>query len=302
MHLLGLRALLWSRISTTANPCSSFNISYSEVSRIPTLIQAGYAAGVLLSSPLGDLLRRRQLLLCLITLSTTLSVGLAVTNDLATFEGLSFVVRMVSCTPQILLPLAADLAPPERRASAISVVLAGLLFGILIARVLAGVIAEFVTWRVVYYLAIGTQAVVLVEPLHIQASLINIASSACFSNFWVTLTFLLGNSPYNYSTLVIGLFGLVGMFGVAMGPLIGKFIAKLVPCVQTAAGGIHIAAVIIAVIGLDVFRQMLQVDGRLRDIKALNAASKSATFGLDAEDDIDAQILGIAHGVRNGRL
>ena len=137
----------------------------------------------------------------------------------------------MSVTPQILLPLAADLAPPERRASAISVVLSGLLFGVLIARVLAGVIAEFTSWRVVYYMAVGTQGLVLVgsylilpdyppmnddltyfdilwtmakfaftEPQLIQACLVNMASSAQFSNFWVTLTFLLGGPPYNYST------------------------------------------------------------------------------------------------------
>ncbi|KAG5641472.1 hypothetical protein DXG03_005124 [Asterophora parasitica] len=264
-----------------------------------------YATGLLLISPLGDLLRRRQLLLSLITLSTTLTIGLAVTKSLVAFEVLSFLVGIVSVTPQILLPLAADLAPQERRASAISVVLSGLLFGILTARVLAGVIAEFATWRVVYYMAISTQAVVLVgcyfmcpdypskntditygeilwtmgkfavtEPLLIQASLINLASSACFSSYWVTLTFLLGGAPYHYSTLIIGLFGLVGMFGVAMGPFVGRLIDKLVPwyaclisifclavaqAVQTAAGGINIAAVIIATLGLDIFRQMLSV-------------------------------------------
>ncbi|KAF9465722.1 major facilitator superfamily domain-containing protein [Collybia nuda] len=283
----------------------SFNVSYSEVSRIPTLVQAGYAAGLLFLSPLGDLVRRRQLILCLVTLSTSLTIGLAVTDNLIVFEALSFLVGVVSVTPQILLPLAADLAPPERRASVLSIVLSGLLFGVLLARVLSGVIAEFTSWRVVYYLAIGVQAFVLggsylvipdypsknkeltywdilwtmakyavTEPLLIQGSLVNLASSACFANFWVTLTFLLGGPPYNYSTLVIGLFGLIGMFGVAMGPLVGRTIDMLVPWyaslvsvmllmvfqgVQTAAGGINIAAVIIATLGLDVFRQMVQI-------------------------------------------
>lgn len=74
--------------------------------------------------------------------------------------------------------------------------------------------------------------------------------------------------------LVIGLFGLVGMFGVALGPLVGRVIDSLVPwyaslislvflvcfqSIQVAAGGINIAAVILATLGLDIFRQMLQV-------------------------------------------
>ncbi len=123
------------------------------------------------------------------------------------------------------------MAPPERRASALSVVLSGLLLGVLIARVISGVIAQFTSWRVVYYMSVGVQFLVLggsylvlpdypaknkdmtywkilwtmakfafTEPILIQACLTNIASSASFSNFWVTLTFLLGSPPYNYTT------------------------------------------------------------------------------------------------------
>ena len=190
-----------------------------------------YATGLVLISPLGDLIRRRQLILSIVTLSTSLTIGLAVTRNLIVFETLSYLVGVVTVTPQILLPLAADLAPDKKRAAAISVVLSGLLFGILLARVFAGIIAEFTSWRVVYYFAVGVQALVLVgsywvlpdypsknkdltywnilwtmakfsvtEPILIQASLVNLASSACFSNFWVTLTFLLGGPPYHYST------------------------------------------------------------------------------------------------------
>ncbi|ESK85856.1 membrane protein [Moniliophthora roreri MCA 2997] len=282
----------------------SFDVSYSKISDVPTLIQAGYAVGLLFLSPLGDLVRRRQLILALVILSTALTIGLAVTNSIEVFIALSFLVGVVTVTPQILLPLAADLAPAEKRASAISVVFAGLLLGILMARVIAGIIGQYVTWRVVYYLSIGLQAIVLIEsylllpdypaknfnltyfdilwsmakycvtePILIQACLVNIASSALFNSFWVTLTFLLGGEPYHYSTLIIGLFGLIGICGVAMGPLIGRIIDKLIPwyasiissmgiilfmTVQVIGGGLHISAVIITTVGLDLFRQTVQ--------------------------------------------
>ncbi|KAL1748346.1 major facilitator superfamily domain-containing protein [Schizophyllum fasciatum] len=283
----------------------AFGVSYSEVSVIPTLVQAGYAVGLLLISPLGDLVRRRQLILALVAISTCLTIGLAVTSSLQVFSALTFLVGFVTVTPQILLPLAADLAPPARRASALALVLAGLLLGVLVARVLAGIIAQFTGWRVVYYVAIGVQALVLVwcwaivpdaprknrgltywhilvsmarfavtEPALVQACLINAASSAVFASFWVTLTFLLGGAPYYYNTLVIGLFGLVGMLGIAASPLVGRAVDGLVPwnasllailaliifqAIQVGANGINIAAVIIGAFGLDVFRQMLQV-------------------------------------------
>ena len=171
------------------------------------------------------------MILGIVALSTSLSIGLAVTRSLIVFETLSYLVGVVTVTPQILLPLAADMAPENKRATAISVVLSGLLFGILLARVLAGIIGEFTSWRVVYFFAVGVQALVLVgsylllpdypsknkdltywnilwtmakfsvtEPILIQGSLINLATSACFSNFWVTMTFLLGGPPYHYST------------------------------------------------------------------------------------------------------
>jgi predicted MFS family arabinose efflux permease len=170
----------------------------------------------LLITPLGDLVRRRPLILLLSVLAAGLTIGLPITSSVTVFEVLSLLVGFTSVVPQIMMPFAADLAPPERRASAIAIVLSGLLLGVMYARVIAGTIANFVTWRVVYWLALGLQAVMLVlfyfmlpdfpakntnlsyfgilltmakfavtEPLLIQAALINIAGSACFTNFWV---------------------------------------------------------------------------------------------------------------------
>ena len=82
------------------------------------------------------------------------------------------------------------------------------------------------------------------------------------------------NNDIDSRSLIIGLFGLVGMVGVAAGPFIGQVIDQLVPwyaalCssfmliifqgIQTGAGGINVAAVVISTIGLDIFRQTVQV-------------------------------------------
>ncbi|CAA7266066.1 unnamed protein product [Cyclocybe aegerita] len=319
----------------------AFGVSYGDVSRIPTLVQAGYATGLVLISPLGDLVRRRQLIICVVAISTLLTIGLAVTSSLKVFEALSFLVGAVSVTPQILIPLAADLAPPHRRASAIAVVLSGLLFGILVARVLSGIIAEFASYRVVYYYALGVQSLVLIgsyfllpdypskntdltyfkilwimakfavtEPVLIQGCLIIFSMSACFSNFWVTLTFLLGGPPYNYSTLVIGLFGLVGMLGVALGPLVGRLIDRLVPwyaslfsivmllvsqSVQLGAGGISVGAIIIATFGLDIFTQMLQVSVSTT-IFSINPAARARLNAVAILSIFIGQVMGTAVG------
>ncbi|CCM06156.1 uncharacterized protein FIBRA_08395 [Fibroporia radiculosa] len=321
----------------------TFKVSYDDVSRIPTLIQVGYAIGLLSISPLGDLVRRRPLILMLVFVSASLTIALAITKSLAVFEALSFLVGMFTVVPQILLPLVADLAPPHKRGQAMSIVLSGLLFGILLARVISGTIAQYVTWRVVYYLAIGLQYFVFVwlylvlpdypvkgkggtylgmlfsmfrmaatEPLVIQIILISIPSMACYTNFWVTLTFLLGGPPYNYSTLVIGLFGLVGMVGVAMAPLVGRACDNLVPwfaavianvayllvhAIAVGADGVNIAAVVIVCIGIDVFRQMTQVS-LTAAIFTLDPAARSRLNGIILISLFIGQIMGTSVGAK----
>jgi hypothetical protein len=76
-------------------------------------------------------------------------------------------------------------------------------------------------------------------------------------------------------SLVIGLFGLIGMAGVSASPFIGRMIDRLgtpwyssllstflliiFQAIETGAGGINVAAVVIVTFGQDVFRQLLQV-------------------------------------------
>lgn len=55
-------------------------------------------------------------------------------------------------TPQLMLPLVGDLAPPHRRASSLSIVVSGLALGMLIARLLSGILANFTSWRNIYWL------------------------------------------------------------------------------------------------------------------------------------------------------
>ena len=109
------------------------------------------------------MIRRRQFILLLIFLTTMLSIGLAVTRSFTAFLAINFFVGFGTVTPQVLIPLAADLSPPKRRAQSMAIVLSGLLLGILYARVLAGIIAEYVSWRNVYYMAIGTQGLVWIS-------------------------------------------------------------------------------------------------------------------------------------------
>ncbi|KAJ8131483.1 hypothetical protein O1611_g2143 [Lasiodiplodia mahajangana] len=218
-----------------------FHVSYERSSNVATLSQAGYAVGLLFLCPLGDIVPRRPFILFLIFATATM---LSRTYTLS---------RTV--TPQLMLPLVGDLAPAHRRASSLSLVVSGLALGLLVARVLSGVVANFTGWRNIYWLALGAQyltfilllftlpdypaknkglnyfkalwkmaVLVVEEPLLVQACLMGFLLSAVFTNFWTTLTFLLASPPYDYSSLEIGLFALIGIAVISLAPVWSRLI------------------------------------------------------------------------------
>ncbi|KAI1122657.1 major facilitator superfamily domain-containing protein [Nemania abortiva] len=232
-----------------------FDVSYERSSNVATLSQAGYAVGLLFLCPLGDIVPRRPFILFLIFVTATMWIGLCLTTKFEAFVSLSFLCGVGTVMPQIMLPLVGDLAPAHRRASSLSLVVSGLALGLLVARVLSGVVANFTAWRNIYWLALGAQyltltllfftlpdypaknkglnylkalwkmAVLIVEePLLIQACLMGFLLSAAFTNFWTTLTFLLASPPYNYSSLEIGLFALIGVAVISLAPVWSRLI------------------------------------------------------------------------------
>ncbi|KAI0155384.1 MFS general substrate transporter [Hypoxylon sp. FL1284] len=232
-----------------------FNVSYEKASDVAALSQAGYAVGLLFLCPLADMIPRRPFILFLIWMTATIWIGLCLTNNFNVFLSLSFLCGVGTVTPQLMLPLVGDLAPAHRRASSLSVVVSGLALGLLIARVLSGIVANFTSWRNIYWLAFGAQYLTLVllffylpdypaknkglnyfkalwgmavmvvtEPLLTQACIIGFLLSAAFTSFWTTLTFLLASPPYEYSSLEIGCFAFIGIVVVALAPVWSRLI------------------------------------------------------------------------------
>lgn len=234
---------------------------------------------------------------------------MCITRNFTAFRVVSLLAAVTTVTPQIMLPLVGDLAPPHRRAMSLSIVTSGNLLGILIARILSGIVTQYTAWRNIYWLALGLQyliwillwlfmpdyprttsglsyfttlwTIMLMLKKHavlVQACLISFATSACFTSYWTTLTFLLAGPPYHYSTLVIGLFALIGIAAMCLGPVYAKvFIDKLVPAISvyvglftdlvgvvigTYIGAFTVAGPIIQALGLDAGMQVTQIANR----------------------------------------
>ncbi|KAI1073715.1 MFS general substrate transporter [Whalleya microplaca] len=237
-----------------------FGISYERSALVPTVIQAGYAGGLLFIIPLGDIVRRRPMTLSLIFATAMFWLGCTLTHSFPAFLGMSFLVGLLTVTPQLMFPLTVQYAPQRHRATMISVVMSGIVFGILVARLLSGVITQYISWRNVFWMSFGLQVLIwlllfffmpdypvlrpgtsyprillkiiqlpFLKPDLTQEAFIAFLTMGMFTSFWTTLTFQLAD-VFQLSTLVIGLFALIGISPAFLNPVISRLLtARLHP-------------------------------------------------------------------------
>lgn len=227
------------------------HLSAAVAGLIVTVAQVGYAVGLVVILPLGDLVERRRLV---VILSVATALGLVVLGSSTSGTMLlpaAFVVGSLTVLAQVLVPFAASLAGEHERGRVVGIVMSGLLIGILMARTVAGLLAETGTWRVVYFAAaaaMAVQAVVLRatlpryreetglpyarllasvggllrrEPLLRLRAAFGLLSFATFSVLWTSMAFLLAGH-YHLSPGVIGLFGLAGAAGALAATMAGR--------------------------------------------------------------------------------
>jgi predicted MFS family arabinose efflux permease len=234
-----------------ADIAGTFGIEASKAGIISTLTQLGYATGVFLFVPLGDIMDKRKIILSLVALVALSLLGVAISPNLSILYFFSFCVGLTTGIPQIIVPFAAQLASPESRGKVIGTVVSAFLIGILLARTVSGTLGYLLGWRwmfviaaimmsclgvILYFRLPKAGSVAKMSYKELLRSLFTLISKyevlrrgaftgamlfGSFSVFWTALTFLLKSPAHNMNSNQIGLFGLVGAVGALGARIIG---------------------------------------------------------------------------------
>jgi predicted MFS family arabinose efflux permease len=231
---------------------ADLGVSAGTTALLVTASQIGYAAGLVLIVPLGDLLNRRRLVSGMLIVTTIGLAGAAAAPSLAGLAIALAVVGTTSVVAQILVPFASSLAGEDERGRVVGMVMSGLLIGILLARTFSGLVAQFGGWRLVYGLAAAGTLVLSIalaralpdvrpvagpsygrllrsvgtliaqEPLLRRRMVYGALGMAGFTVVWTSLALLLSRPPFSFGEAVIGLFGLAGLAGAMAAQFAGR--------------------------------------------------------------------------------
>jgi len=237
----------------------NFGVSITTASSIPSLTQLGFGLGIVLFVPLGDTIDRRWLILIKLGIVAGLLVLVGLAPNLLILAALSFLLGVFTVIPQLSIPFAAQIAPPDKRGRTIGIVMSGIFAGILMSRALSGAVGTWLGWRAIFFAAAVLMVLLALAVAKylphsgrstqlnywqvlrslpgifrrqstIQAACVTGAFLFCvFSVFWSTLAFMLAGPPFHDGPWVAGILGLVGITGSAAAPIVGRLADKKGP-------------------------------------------------------------------------
>ena len=136
----------------------TFHAKPEHVGLVAVGTQVGYACGILLFVPLGDVLERRALMMRMYAAVSAALLLVAMAPNLGCLVGASVLVGLLASVTHIVVPIAPDLVDETQRGRAIGVVMTGLLLGILLARTFSGWVSRIHGWRWVFVAAAAINA------------------------------------------------------------------------------------------------------------------------------------------------
>ncbi|HEX7750066.1 MAG TPA: MFS transporter [Bordetella sp.] len=249
---VGVIVVILSAAQPLTGPVSqALNLPPELEGLVAMLPQLGYAAGLLLLVPLCDLIENRRLIFqTLMCCAVFLGIAAFARSGWLFLASLAL-AGATSSVIQMLVPMAASMAPEHRRGRAVGNVMSGLMIGILLSRPLASVIAGSFGWRaffgieacadallaLVLYARLPTRrpaaaarysellrslwTLLRTEPVLQRSATLAALALGAFSAFWTAVALLLTQPPFSLGMHGIAAFALAGASGAIVTPLAG---------------------------------------------------------------------------------
>ncbi|MFJ7288688.1 MFS transporter [Curtobacterium sp. NPDC098951] len=292
---------------------SSLGTSAAVAGLLVTLTQVGYALGILLVVPLGDVLDRRRLVPGVLVASAIALLFAAVAPSFAVLLIALALMGLTTVAGQLLIPLAGDLADPAARGRVVGTIASGVLTGILVSRTVSGLVADAFGWRAIYVVAAAAALLFAVllrraipeldrrdrvryptliasvfravaEHRAVRVTLvISSAMFAVFTMFWTALTFLLSAEPFGYSTSAIGLVGLAGLAGAVAAQRVGRLHDRghSVPVTGAAIALVLVSLVVAGIGSTSIVVVLVAVVLLDVGVQATNVLNQTRLFAID---------------------
>lgn len=231
--------------------------SEEAVSRIAMFTQIGYAMGLLLIVPLGDMFKRKKIILSSFGFNILMLILFGVSHSLYLMLFASLMIGLTSVVPQMFVPIAAQLSQPRDKDKNVGLVMSGLLIGILASRLISGWVGELWGWREMYFIAAGIIFILGIlialflpdiKPTFVGrysklmtsifyyaraipslqlAAVRGALGLASFSVFWTTLTFHVEQPPFYGGSELAGSLSVFGIAGALSASLVGKMSGRV---------------------------------------------------------------------------
>ncbi|WP_085617790.1 MULTISPECIES: MFS transporter [unclassified Pseudomonas] len=232
---------------------ADLGVAQQQIGWVVGATQAGYALGLLLIVPLGDLIDRKRLLLGQLLFSALALVGVGMAPNWALLLLALAITGLMAVMVQVMVAHAASLAAPGQQGQAVGTVTSGIVLGILLARLVSGGLADLAGWRSVYLIAAGLLMLLALvlwrslpagQPVSLrsgyralivaqfrlyrhdrllrQRGLFGVLIFAAFSVLWSAMVMPLSAEPLALSHTEVGLFGLAGVAGTLAAARAGR--------------------------------------------------------------------------------
>jgi predicted MFS family arabinose efflux permease len=257
----------------------SFGVDRDAATLVVTVTQIGYALGLALLLPLGDLLENRKLASRTLIVTAAALTLAAFAPNLWVFLVASVLVGVTSVVAQILVPLAAHLAPQDSRGTFVGQVMTGLLLGIMLARSVASFAAAAWGWRSIYAISAALMLLTSIalfrmlprrSPTHtagyrsLLGSIVRLARTepmlrrraltqallfGAFTAFWTAIAYELIDH-HHLTQAGVAVFALVGAGGAVAAPIAGRLgDAGHGTIARVGALGLGLGALVLAYLG-----------------------------------------------------